>query len=402
MNILVLTSVYPQPDDTTPDVTATVKYFCKQWSLAGHNVLVIHNNSVFPYLLYKVPLGIQKKVSSKLGHSFPNAESRKKLKYKEDGVKVIRLPIKKLLPYSRFSKRSIARQVETIERILERNSFIPDVVLSHWVNPQIELAELLMKRVPAKYSLVFHGDCEKKQIETFDLREKIRCFDAVGCRNNSYAKLVQRRLELPHTPFVCSSGVPNDIAKKEYECIGTREYNKTREFIYVGRLVEYKNVDTIIEALSAFYNGQEFRLHIVGDGAEKAYLQKAAASFGVTDRIVFHGHLDRTGVFDLLKKSFCFIMVSNNETFGMVYIEAMLAGCITVASRGCGVDGIIRDGDNGFLSKQGDVKGLINTISRIEALSGSKQTEIRKEAIRTAYSFRDENVASDYLEDVLS
>ena len=46
-------------------------------------------------------------------------------------------------------------------------------------------------------------------------------------------------------------------------------------------------------------------------------------------------------------------MVSDNETFGMVYIEAMLAGCVTIASKAGGVDGVIIDGKMDFI-KQGD------------------------------------------------
>ena len=42
-------------------------------------------------------------------------------------------------------------------------------------------------------------------------------------------------------------------------------------------------------------------------------------------------------------------MISQGEAFGLVYLEAMARGCITIASRGEGFDGIIKDGINGFL-----------------------------------------------------
>ena len=58
----------------------------------------------------------------------------------------------------------------------------------------------------------------------------------------------------------------------------------------------------------------------------------------VSKNIVFHGQIPRDEVFELMKKCFCFTMVSEKETFGMVYIEAMLAGCVTVASKDGGVD----------------------------------------------------------------
>ena len=44
-----------------------------------------------------------------------------------------------------------------------------------------------------------------------------------------------------------------------------------------------------------------------------------------------------------------FVMISRNETFGLVYLEAMARGCITIASRNEGFDGVIEHGVNGFL-----------------------------------------------------
>ena len=42
------------------------------------------------------------------------------------------------------------------------------------------------------------------------------------------------------------------------------------------------------------------------------------------------------------------IMISKNETFGLVYLEAMARGCITIGSRNQGIDGVINHGVNGF------------------------------------------------------
>ena len=36
------------------------------------------------------------------------------------------------------------------------------------------------------------------------------------------------------------------------------------------------------------------------------------------------------------------------EAYGLVYLEAMARGCITIASRDEGFDGVIKDGINGF------------------------------------------------------
>ena len=165
-------------------------------------------------------------------------------------------------------------------------------------------------------------------------------------------------------------------------------------------MIKYKNVDVIIRALHEKYKN-EATLHIVGEGAEEENLKQLSRQLNIEKNVVFHGQLPRNKVYEMMKKSYCFIMVSDNETFGMVYIEAMLAGCVTIASKAGGVDGVIVDGKNGFLSKQGDVAALVKTLNRIEEKSKQEITDIRKNAVLTAYGYRDSEIAKKYLDDVL-
>ena len=81
MNILILTSIYPQEDDEeNVGVTPVVKYFAREWIKAGHNIIVIHNSSRYPQLLYLLPDSLLKKVNSKLGIVIPNRGHFKKNK----------------------------------------------------------------------------------------------------------------------------------------------------------------------------------------------------------------------------------------------------------------------------------------------------------------------------------
>ena len=400
MNILVLTSVYPQPDDCSCDVTATVKYFCNKWNEMGHHVVVVHNNSRFPIVYYYIPRFIQSKMSSRFGHAFPCKQSRKDINYNENGIIVFRFPMKKIIPYQKFSKKTIKKQIEKIIDSLKQISFKPDVVLCHWSNPQVEIAKGLKKIYDAKYSIVFHGDCEKKQIDRYDLEKNIMIFDAVGCRSRDYAEHVQSALSLRRLPFVCCSGVPDDLAEKQMRLVDSIKGKKSRTFIFVGRLVDYKNVDTIIKALFQVYGIGEFDFHIIGEGAKKKELIDLSKELCIDEQVHFHGYMSRKEVFNYMRKCSVFVMVSEGEVFGMVYIEAMLAGCLVIASKGCGVDGIIVDGINGFTSEQGNIKILAERINEIDNLSNEEKNTIRRNAIQTAYEYRDSKVAERYLTDV--
>ena len=402
MNILALTSVYPQPDDGDDVVTPTVQYFCNKWAEAGHCVFVIHSNSRFPALAYTVPVGIRQKLSSKLGFNFPTESSRKPKMRVENGIKIYRLPMTKIVPHKRFRKNQIKVQTGKIEEILSAERFVPDLIVSHWLNPQLDLILTLKKKYNVKTSLVFHNDCTLKNVEIYDLKNTITQIDAVGCRNMTYAKEVKDRLGLSRMPFICYSGIPDEKAEEQIMTIENLPITPKHDYIYAGRLVQYKNVDVIVKALSRTFPNGGFKLHVIGEGAEREILERMTKKFGITDQVIFYGSMSRDKVFETMKKCNCFIMVSDNETFGMVYIEAMLAGCITVASKKGGVDGVIIDGVNGFLSEQGSVDDLVLTLARIDSLSREETVELKKKAIRTAYEYRDSKVSEDYLSDVLN
>lgn len=71
-------------------------------------------------------------------------------------------------------------------------------------------------------------------------------------------------------------------------------------------------------------------------------------------------------------------MISKAETFGLVYLEAMSMGCLTVASRHEGMEGIIEDGVNGFLCNAGDEFELAQVINKINNLSQKRLIKSHK------------------------
>lgn len=400
MKIMVLTSVYPQPDDAFFNVTPTVQYFSEKWAECGHEVFVIHNKSCFPFFFYWMPEKVRFSLSSKSGFNFPTKGSRKELHIQKQNLHVYRFPMVKVIPHGRYSRYTINKQFQRIKKVAEYCDFRPDLIVSHWVNPQIELIIKLGDLYGAKTSLVFHDDCSPKAIEWFDLRNTIKKLDAVGCRSKSYAEYVQTELKLKKLPFICYSGIPDDLAELTEREYADRKFQNKPVYLYVGRLVEYKNVDVIIEALHEYYGEKPFEFHIVGSGAEMDNLKSLVERYKIDKNVTFHGQVPREKVFELMKEATYFVMVSKHETFGMVYIEAMLAGCVTIAGKGGGVDGVIIDGVNGFLSTEGSVNDLVSTFLRISTKNENELVGLRQNAMQTALTFSDKNVAEKYLQDV--
>ena len=92
-----------------------------------------------------------------------------------------------------------------------------------------------------------------------------------------------------------------------------------------------------------------------------------------------------------------FVMVSENETLGLVYLEAMAQGCIPIGSRGEGIDGIIVSGQNGYLvnpNKENDLRSILLEISN---LSYNEKANMARQAYDTARIMTSYNMAKKYI-----
>ena len=404
MNILAITQIYPQPDDVGDDrPTSTVEYFGREWVKQGHNVMVIHCPSRFPIVFYLLPTSIKDKFSNKSNTTAPPIESRRVLHRTEQGLRIHRLPMLKVYPGRAFSENTMKRQAKRIWELVDSEGFKPDLVMGHFANPSLELVANVAEHYGVKSSIVFHHDCSERSIEKYRIKEIIPRIGAVGARSRIEAQEIQERLGLKETPFICYSGAPNDAVEAcEREC-KKHDYSNGTNHLYVGSMLTRKHVDAIIRAFAEKYKGdRKSKLRIVGGGQEEENLRKLVNELGMSDAITFIGKIPRVDVMKEMHQAQIFTMISHGETFGMVYIEAMLQGCITIASYGEGFDGIIQDGVNGFLCKAGDTEMLKSIYEKVEAMSIEERNRIGQNAIDTALGFSEAAVAERYLNDVLA
>ena len=134
----------------------------------------------------------------------------------------------------------------------------------------------------------------------------------------------------------------------------------------------------------------------IGSGFLIKNIKKTVKKYNLTS-VLFHNKLSRDEVISKLDIADCLIMISEDEAFGLVYLEAMARGCIVIASLNEGMDGIIVDGQNGFLCKSGDKKDLTKKLKYISQLTNEELIKVKKNAIATSKNYSDEKVASDYL-----
>ena len=111
----------------------------------------------------------------------------------------------------------------------------------------------------------------------------------------------------------------------------TREGNF--RIIYVGRLVDYKRVDLLLEACGKLIGKMNFHLHIVGDGRLRSALEEQVSQLSLTDHVQFHGWIPQTQVAELLRSSDLFAFPSMRECGGAAVLEAMASGIPVIATK---------------------------------------------------------------------
>jgi glycosyltransferase involved in cell wall biosynthesis len=157
-----------------------------------------------------------------------------------------------------------------------------------------------------------------------------------------------------------------------------------RSLISVGTLRPQKCMHATLDAFSAL--AAEFpdaTLTIVGDGPDRSGLEAKVAARGLTGRTTLTGPLPHAQVLRRMAASDAFVMPSYAEGFGIVYIEAMAAGCVAVGSAGEGITDLIRDGENGCLVPAGDAAALIPVLRRLLA-GGPAVEEMRARGVGDA------------------
>jgi len=390
-NILVMTKHYPAKDHDFNE-TKVVYYFAQEWMKKGYNVKVIHNYILFPRIAYIFFRFFYSYLKSKLGFNIPLIYDKKIVKYQIDEVEICRIPIKKIIPHGLISRKNVEKQFDLICDVLKEDDFIPDIVVGHWWNPQLELIAMMKDKFNCRTCLVVHDIPLKKSPESY--LENFKKIDVWGMRSKNIQERFHSIFGNNYKSFLCLSGVPMKFISGN----DRRSFNSNSISIsFVGNLIARKHPLAILKAVKNIPEDNISCVNFIGEGAEQAKLYDFAKQNHMLSKVRFLGKVPRERVSEELAKTDVFIMISESEAFGLVYLEAMGAGDLTIASKNEGMDGVIVDGENGFLCKAGDDDELSLILKRIIKMDPEKRRKISDNALRTAMDNTDEKAAINYL-----
>ncbi|WP_037319608.1 glycosyltransferase family 4 protein [Salegentibacter sp. Hel_I_6] len=294
-----------------------------------------------------------------------------------------------------------------LKKILANNGFKPDIILAHSMLSFKE-ANLTAKYFNVPYILAFHG----ADVKNFN--ENKRWADYISINLNKASAWVARSPSIysnlkNHSQFqkqpsyIALSGIEeNEILPfqfKEKKLVNWKIEGKLIKLISVCALIKLKNIDTNLRALAKLPSKLNFIYHIIGEGEEMQNLKNLCVKLNLSEKVIFHGNLNRTKVLKKLEKSHIFLMVSAPETFGMAFLEAFAKGNLVIGAKENGIDGVAKDGVEAIFVYPENIDELATKLSSI--IYESTYIELKDmlfNANKLISNMSKEKMAKDYLE----
>lgn len=374
MRILLVTDLYPLENSNEPQ---TIKEFAKNWISLGHQVDVIRPNFLLNTIIRK------KKI-------FPEKT------YFEDGITI-------------YNVNCISPFLFDITKKLPKDFKIYNynIVISHMPSGALFAFKLVEKCPAIPYAISVHSSditvLSNPIYGIYFKKKLLKAYKRADCISARSIVLSKKIKELSpfaeNKTFIAPSGVKQEIIEPQ-EFFNEKAFRKPSPFIIttVSKLIKRKNIDIVIKAV-ARTNIQDIVLKIIGDGEQADYLKKLVKIYNLQDRVVFEGKIPNEEVLLRLRDSDLFTLVSNHETFGMAYLEAAARANIVIATKNDGIDGIIKNGINGFTCNP-DVVELTNLIKKVYNLSTEEKSRILINSRNYLIENDDKKVSASYLEEI--
>lgn len=183
--------------------------------------------------------------------------------------------------------------------------------------------------------------------------------------------------------------IPNVINTGFFIPPSSKKNQLRKKILHVSLLNDkQKNISGILHAIHEISKTRDdFELHIVGDGRDRAKLENLSIDLGLKDSVVFfHGFVDDLELLDFFQSSDFFVLNSNYETFSLVCTEALAAGIPVIATR-CGGPEEYMNENFGILIEKGNQQQLVSAIQFMLDHSGNYDPWVLHEHIHKQFGY---------------
>ena len=346
MHIMVIPSWYANPRNKVHG--SFFKEQFKALSASGEKVTVAYNEIW--------PLTMLGKIKEKRGISFEIDEGLRTYRYKDFNY----------FPKNPIMFKSFNKRMDKLYKEIVKNEGKVDIIHAHSAFWGAIAADYISKKyniplVITEHSSLKYASYSKKSYEKYIFKSYTDADELIAVGNglkNELEGYVNRDITvIPNT-------IDLNIFKKE---TNNSECTKDECFKYFSCsfLVEGKGMEVLIKAFSKEFKDKPGVLRIGGDGPVRNELQRLIKENGMEDKIILLGALSREEVAEEMRKCHAFVLASEHETFGVVYIEALACGKPVIGTYNGGAEDIIKD-YNGIIVEKNNADALGNALLQMK------------------------------------
>lgn len=244
-----------------------------------------------------------------------------------------------------------------------RDHGYPDIIHAHAMNFGGILAHAIHEQTGIPYVITEHSSTYARKLihnwqwDAMHLSAQ-KCASRIAVSKHFCTLLekIYRGLEWKY--------IPNILSAQASEVFDF--YNKLQNshftFCSVAHLNFNKGFDILLPAFAKVLEKYpDIRLEIGGTGLAAPQLHELTKQLNIQDSVNFLGGLQYHEVLNLMRRSDAFVLASRNETFGMVFIEALSQGLPVIATRCGGPESIVTE-ENGLLVPTEDIDALAQAM----------------------------------------
>jgi 1,2-diacylglycerol 3-alpha-glucosyltransferase len=238
------------------------------------------------------------------------------------------------------------------------------------------LPESWVYKYAKKESEKFCNQCDKIIVPTDEMRDQLSKYDI--------------KKELITIPSGINVYEPSNQEVVSFRKAFMRE--SKLNCLFVGRIGLEKNIYFLIRAFSEIIrNVQNCHLTLIGDGPERATVEKKVASMGLSNNVTFTGYLDKKQVFSAYHAADLMLFPSKTETQGLTAVESIMCGTPVIGLNEMGVKNVVDNNASGILTNESVSEYASAAIELLQNETLRKQMSRQAALLGQKYSYLSTN-----------
>lgn len=267
---------------------------------------------------------------------------------------------------------------------LLRRTYIPDMIMCTFSPVTIAAAYVMNQAYNTHIPIVWWMHNSFRKVTQESVRYLFTLADAYLAI--SYDIMTEMETFLPRNKIYL---VNNPLDKIDRDSRILRD--EVLRIAFVGRLVEQKRVDILLNAL--VHVGGQWQLDVYGNGKLESTLQEGAKTLGISDRIIWHGYVEDP--WNQIDKCSILVMPSDYEGFCLSAVEALSMGIPVAITDSTGPCDYIIEKYNGFIIPFDDIGYLAGLLNSIQ--DGKIQLPDPDNCISSVVQYNKEFVCSNFM-----